>query len=37
MIAVCRLTAMEACGAAAANKTTMDMRHAGSPREGAQT
>jgi hypothetical protein len=37
MIAVCRLTAMEACGAAAWNKTMTNMRHAGSPREGAQT
>jgi hypothetical protein len=37
MIAVCRLTAMEACGAAAANKTMIDVRHAGSPQEGAQT
>jgi hypothetical protein len=37
MIVMRRLTAMEACGAAAANKTMIDMRHAGSPQEGAQT
>jgi len=37
MIMVRRLTAMEACGAAAANKTMIDMPHAGSPQEGAPT